>query len=316
MHTKQFHDLEAKILDPEEKAKVLEVVNQELYELEDQLNTLVVQAPTELMEFLGMKTPPEIRALLGSDSSEGGMYGSTALGLAAQFEEGVAEAGLDFNFRYTRLFQSWLDMLAKECTFWEFPFINAKNLLEAMKYREEFVVGKRDNLGIADDIGEIKTTIRDTYGEIQGYLDRALSLFTQYREADDVLAAYSTNIKTYQASLHRRRFLFDIKSIPNEEDVVKPESLSEVARKSRELEDVFIDLFKDAVFTDERTAAVNVANYGNALKLNNNGQRGLKYYEEARKILGDHPDIMAGILFYQSVGGSDLASRVKIVHRG
>ena len=56
-----------------------------------------------------------------------------------------------------------------------------------------------------------------------------------------------------------------------------------------------------AVFFGKESVAVVLANYANALKIvPADKEKGLRFYKEARKILGNHPDIEEGIDYFQS----------------
>jgi len=289
-------DLEAKVLDKNERNFVEGVIRSEAKKRE------------VMMRLAKLNTP------------KGYTDGQSAFVMANAFEDIIINKSLDFNLRNTHIYVSFMDTLSKEDPqYWEFPFINGKNLLSALEKREGYIIETAGGLGTVKDIRSLKEEVIKDYHRVDNYIKRALELFNHFKKDDKLLDTYYFMIKDYSAKLKRREIFFKIRSEPNLSKILQTSVLSEILKIGKELDDFYIERFSNTKFLDKKNAAIALANYANAIKLQLSRKsidRGLAYYESAREILGDLPRILEGISYYEEAklyqGVNQFVSLVRI----
>jgi len=283
MHTIKFSDLESTVLDTEEKELVERIVREEFVRVASRISDKLVPTPNGYVSGDKFFDRSEVFA-----DQIGKFPVEAALSLVQTIENGSNE------------------LSKQEPDFFELPFLNGKNLLAALENVEQHVVANRDYLSSSPQLRGLRDFVMESYDRIEGYLTTAITLFEQFSsksDHEDSLKAYDTHIRIHLAQLYRRKARFILQQDPDPKDVTEKtiEKVLTLAGKSIDLYDA---LFKDGVYMDEREAAGTAANLANAMKLlatEENRKKALGYYEEARKILGDIPEISQGIEYYQSL---------------
>ena len=116
--------------------------------------------------------------------------------------------------------------------------------------------------------------------------------------------------------MYRRKAFFTLRSTPTPEEATQLENLAEILKLTRISVDLHREIFQNEIFLDDYEAAGTLANLANALKMYGaqDGMKGLKYYEEAKKICGPHPFIEEGIAVYKILSSSDDNSYMGLLH--
>lgn len=220
------------------------------------------------------------------------------------FETEIEKRDMEYNLRNMRPYVAAVDSISEvDPDYWEFAYVNAKNMLAALKLREEFVVQNRLRLGQNSALQDLKDMIFEDLDIAQDYLVIALKQYQPFCDGDPIRYAYQTCMMAYLPTVHRRRTFFKIRSEPNSQNLMDLGNLVTITKEGKFIIEEFSKLFDKGIFFDVEHMARSLANYANALKLDaseESYERGLAYYRAAQSIIGDKPEIIQGIDYYQN----------------
>jgi len=312
MKTKKLVDFEVKILDPQEYQRGVEIIRREVEKK--------------------MKRTSGVSLTLGSQVIPGNILFQSAEAFESQIPN---EDSINSIINNTEGHVMGIDMLAaKDPEFYEYPYLNGKNILSAMEVLGEHVIANRDHIKTNPELLELVGYVNKQNDVAIDYLNKAVMLYNRFiKKTGDEVAFYQSAIKGYVASGLRLKGFFMIRSSDLDEirrDI--RDNIDEIMTKHMENPN---DLFKECdslsstfqgsnakiahsmIFTaqkmyehvlscctigDEIQAATLLANYANSLKLptsKENAKKGLACFKEARKILGPLHQIEEGISFYE-----------------
>lgn len=285
MHTLTFIDLEARVLDKPEREKAVKILEIELNKRFEQMRSLVFPTP------------------------QGKIDGVKLFVIAQEIDDQIDPyQSHPLVFESTLGYAHLIDQLAQlDPTFYEYPFVNGKNILTALEIKEIEVINNRENLTSDNNLMTLKKRIFGFYEKIENYLKKASELFDKFtdslnnNEDKELMKMYRGKIKSRLAQMYRRKAFFILRSTPTSEEATQLENLVTILKLTRMSVNLHRELFQNEIFLDDYEAAATLANLANALKIfgAQEGMKGLKYYEEARNICGPHPLIEEGISVYR-----------------
>ena len=278
MHIIKFTGLEAKVLDAEEGDGALSVIRNAL------------------------KLRSAIRDSLIFATPHGNCNGTEICKMAQVLERWIV------NFptaeRVPKITKSYVDSIDRladaDPNFFEYPFLNGRNIKAALQPQERYILQNLERLESCQYLQGLKKKILADYPVSEGYLTRAISLFDAFMESSGSpnIGFYSTAIKTCLAQLYRQEAFFTLMSDSVQNGSFEPQKLERILHLFQKSVDMYNALFQNELFFNEREAAIALAGLANSLKVFPQAwERGLAYYEEARKILGNQSSIMDGMLF-------------------
>jgi hypothetical protein len=267
------------ILDKDELSRVKEILMAEIERMKDLIRHL------EFEDAAGNK-------------HDGAAFFESAQG----FEYMIGNIPFKENFRFTDGYISRLDMLIEQQPdLFEFHFLRARIYLAALVPREQLLFAARESIEKDHTLSSLKEDMLQKYEIMKQGLLRAAELYNKFLENQNYppLNSYMTDILSKLASCYRRHAAFLVRSDP--QPASSKEKIQEVAELSMHSHGIFEKLMQRAIFFQKESVAVVLANYANALKIAPaDKEKGLRFYKEAKKILGNLPDIEEGIDFFQS----------------
>ncbi len=288
MHKLILIDLEARVLDRPERVEVAKIIEREANRRLGAMRSLRFKTPKKVMD--GAELFVYVQAIESSIDTavEQRLYGPQTFSLI-----------VDYIGRVDQLYRL-------DSAYYEFPFVNGRNLLSALAILEDEVIHSRDNLPQDDQLREKKMQIFSFYDQTETYFADALRLFNQFAGAQtdgdqELLRTWRAKILSYSAMMQRRKAFFTLISTSSPDRVLMNiDPILDPTKKSVEL---YSQIFRDETFFDDSEAAGTLANLANALKplADVTNGKGLQYYYRAREIVGHLPSITEGIEVYQTL---------------
>ncbi len=280
MHTVKIIDLEAKVLDKEEKEKAVGILLEEV-----------------------KKRIPEMRKII-IDSARGPCPGDIFFNLAQGFEYDINGLSLEDNIRITPAFVEGVQKIFDtDQEFFEYPYLMGKILLFGLMNQERHVIKTKSPIVIVPGREELKQSIEETHNQIEKYFQQSLDLFDAYltKNPKELMKFYKRNILSNLAKLYRRKAFFAIRSKVELSDVLSFENSLGVLKDITRSIELYKKIFQEEIFIDEESVYREIASFANAMKPIKSIEyvkRGLAYYQAAKKFLGNLPEIEEGIEFY------------------
>jgi hypothetical protein len=225
---------------------------------------------------------------------------------AQQFEEQLPNYPIEQVRDLTKEFIYNMEVLMnQDPTYYEFHYINGKNLLVSLNLLEPIIIQNRASVKDDAQLAELNEHILWGYPKSQEYFREAIRAYDDLmkEKGEPVLQAYKTNIESYLGSALRSQSFFIIRT-QDKSDLFSPANLSKPIELNLEAIRIYDNAFKNGVFQDMRAVGIGMQKMANSLKMiatPENIIRGLLYYRIAGEILGDHPQISEGIEFFETL---------------
>ena len=281
MHNYQIADFNVKVMDPDELESAVELIRQEM------MNRLPAMRDVEIF------------------NDETSYNGDQIFLLAQRFEEEVKTLDLMRTHIPTEALVSSIDELAEKTPeYYEYPFVNGKNLLAAATKLQPYIFVNRDLIRFHKSLRSVHKFIQESFLKTENYFDRALEQFDNFANSKENvnLDFYKTTMNSYKASTLRTQGFYLIRS--QAELDLRSEHTSKAFGSVLSAKEIQKNLLENATFQDENHAAMVLANYANSMKMSANSRNietGLRYYKAARDVLGSVQEIEEGISFYEEI---------------
>jgi hypothetical protein len=273
-------DLDVVILEDNERKDLAEKLQEEYHENLDKLKDVMIE------------------------TAKGPVSGKQFYEMCQHFEEQAKDFPIDRIMPNIETYVKAGDEMFDKIQHYDFPYVNAKNIMAGTEILEGYVI-------LNNKESDIKDYIIEKHFAAKIYLAKASLLLEESMrdKKDSSLKAIETQINGLEGSLCRRRAFFSIQSENDLSNLFEERYLFDILFISGQAHKAYEDLFKNGVFLDEKEAAINLANYANVHKLSFSPAgyaKGIKYYEEARKYVGENQNILFGIEFLKNAIKSNL----------
>lgn len=219
------------------------------------------------------------------------------------FEQQLPQMSVADNLRFTSGYINNITRLINLCPdYYELYFARARIMTAAYAAREHFLFEKKDSIDTDPELILLKKEISDSFSIVRQNLITTIKLFTKFFMSNPYrpLNFYRTEIRGILAANYRRWAFFIARINPRQS--ADKETKEEIYKSALLAIRIYQDIFENECFPNRNHAGRLLANYANAMKILPDAKKtGLLYYETARKICGDKPEILEGIDYYRNL---------------
>lgn len=219
------------------------------------------------------------------------------------FEQQLPSMSIEENLRFSAGYINNITRIINMCPdYFELYFARGRIMAVSYAAREHYLNDNRNRIDTDPEIILLKKEIADSFSIIRKNLIDALKLYTRFYKSNPYppLNFYRTEIRGILAANYRRYAFFKARSKPKAD--ADKDTKNDIYKSAMLAIRIYQDIFERECFPEIEHAGRLLANFANALKIIPDARdTGLRYYETARGICGDKPEILEGIEYFKNL---------------